>query len=141
MYLDSCIVVKLLTPESDSLAWDRQVTGATLTTSELAVTEVASALLAKERAGAINPADRERAWVQLESWIARQAITLAPLTGAVLRKATRVLLHCHPQIPLRTLDAIHLATADLGVHGPLCTTDGRMRAAASRIGLDLLPVP
>lgn len=139
MYADTCILVKLLTSEPDSLEWDRELTGASLITSELAFTEVASALLAKERAGAIGPADRERAWSQFQSWIAHEEITLAPLDSAVLRKATRILQHCHPDIPLRTLDAIHLATADIVMEGPLCTTDRRMRTAATRLGLDLLP--
>ena len=139
MYVDSCILVKLLTPEPDSAFFDRHLRGQPLTTSELAYIEVRSALLAKERAGALSVADRDRAWRQFVDWISREDIVLEPLQSAVLKKATRMLDDCHPSIPLRTLDAIHLATADLSQETPLCSTDRRVREAASRFGIDLLP--
>ena len=139
MYLDSCIIVKLLAPEPDSATFERALRGQPLTTSELAFAEVSSALLARERAGGLGGQDRERAWQQFRRWIEHEEIALAPLDSAVLRKAQRFLEQCHPKVPLRTLDAIHLATADMVMEGPLCTTDRRLREAATQLGLEVFP--
>lgn len=62
-----------------------------------------------------------------------------PLTSAVLRKANGVLERCHPQVSLRTLDAIHTAACDLSQDFPLCTTDKRMRDAANVLGIPIFP--
>jgi predicted nucleic acid-binding protein len=51
MYLDSCIIVKLLVPEADSATFQAAAVGARLSTSELALTEVFSTLLRKEQNG------------------------------------------------------------------------------------------
>src|SRR5579871_5992767 len=113
MYLDSCILVKLLAAEPDSEFFMDSLEGQPVVTSELALTEVFSALLARERAGKISATDRRRAWGELESRVTAGEIRLEPLNSLVLRKARYFLEQCHPKIPLRTLDAIHLATADL----------------------------
>jgi predicted nucleic acid-binding protein len=42
-------------------------------------------------------------------------------------------------VPLRTLDALHIAACDLSQDFPLCTTDARMRAAAERFGIPVFP--
>jgi hypothetical protein len=139
MYLDSCIIVKLLAPEPDSADFEKALRGQPLTTSELAFPEVCSALLARERAGGLGARDRDRAWRQFQRWIEHEEIVLAPLDSAVLRKAARLLDRCHPAVALRTLDALHLATADIVMEGPLCSTDRRLRQAASRLGLEVYP--
>jgi predicted nucleic acid-binding protein len=57
----------------------------------------------------------------------------------VLRKATQCLEYCHPSVPLRTLDAIHLATADLCQDFPLVTTDVRLANAARTMHIPVFP--
>ena len=139
MYCDSCILIKLLTPEVDSAFFERELRGHPLGSSELAWTEVSSALLAKERAGRILPEERQRAWKLFSSWVEDEILVLHPLTLVTLRKAVRQLELCHPQVALRTLDAIHLASADLAQEFPLCTTDDRMRQAARVLQFPLFP--
>lgn len=139
MYLDSCIIVKLLAPEPDSAVFEGALRGQPLATSELAFTEVASALIGRERSGAIGSGDRARAWRQFRLWIEHEEILLAPLDSAVVRRAARLLELCHPVVALRTVDAIHLATADMVMEGSFCTTDRRLREAAVHIGLELYP--
>ena len=56
MYLDSAIVVKLLVRETDSDWFDCHLVGHNFETSELALAEVRSALLAKERNGTYSAA-------------------------------------------------------------------------------------
>ena len=141
MYLDSCIIVKLLVVEPDSEFFIGSLEGKPLVTSELAQTEVFSALLARERAGRISAADRRRAWKEFEARINAGEIRIESLNATVLRKARQLLERCHPQVPLRTLDALHLATADLCQDFPMTTTDGRLRDAATLLGIDLFPPP
>jgi predicted nucleic acid-binding protein len=139
MYLDTSIVVKLLVSEPDSEFFIRSLEGQRLTTSELAQTEVFSALLARERAGKIDISDRRLAWEEFQARVADEEIKIEPLNSIVLRKATRCLENCHPQVPLRTLDAIHLATADLCQDFPLVTTDARLANAARALHIPVFP--
>ncbi len=139
MYLDSCIIVKLLSPEPDSVMFSQYCAGRLLHTSELAWTEVFAALLAKERAGKIPRALREHAVERFQSLITRGTMVTVPLNRVALNKANGVLKQCHPDIPLRTLDAIHVASADLCQQFPVVTTDQRMRDAAGRLGLPVFP--
>ena len=139
MYLDSCILVKLLVVEPDSEFFIGSLEGKPLVTSELAQTEVFSALLARERAGKISAADRRRAWREFEARIEAKEIRIEKLNSIVLHKAAHLLERCHPKVPLRTLDAIHLATADLCHDFPLVTTDGRLRDAAQLMGFSIFP--
>ena len=139
MYLDSCIIVKLLVAEPDSEFFIGSLEGKPLVTSELAQTEVFSALLARERAGKISAADRHRAWREFEARIDAKEIRVEPMNSLVLHKARHLLERCHPTVPLRTLDAIHLATADLCHDFPLVTTDGRLREAATLMGFSIFP--
>lgn len=139
MYLDSCILVKLLVAEPDSEFFIGALEGRSLVTSELAQTEIFSALLARERAGKISAKDRRLAWQEFEARVAVGEIKLEPLNSLVLRKARHTLEHCHPKVPLRTLDAIHLATADLAQIFPLATTDARLRDASTLMGFTVFP--
>jgi predicted nucleic acid-binding protein len=139
MYLDSCIFVKLLSPEPDSILFSQYCAGQQLHTSELAWTEVFAALMAKERAGTIPAALRSRAVERFQSLVSRGTIVMLPLNRIALNKANQVLGQCHPAIPLRTLDAIHVASADLCQQFPVVTTDRRMREAAGRLHLPVFP--
>lgn len=139
MYLDTAILVKLLTAEADSEYFQEAIFGELITTSELAVTEVWSALLAKERNKAITSAQRKAAWRVWLERVQRREFVLHPLDTVVVKKANSVLERCHPGVPLRTLDAIHVASCDLTQDFPLCTTDKRMRDAAQVLGIPVFP--
>ena len=139
MYLDSCIIVKLLVVEPDSDFFISSLEGKPLVTSELALTEVFAALLAREHAGKISAMDRRRAWQELEARIEAKELHVETLSSTGLRKARNTLERCHPKAPLRTLDAVHLAAMDLCQEFPLATTDGRLREAATLLGFSLFP--
>jgi predicted nucleic acid-binding protein len=66
MYLDSCILVKLLIREPDSEFYGQWVDGHPVSSSLLAYTEVWSALLARERAQLIGTRLRLEAWQRFE---------------------------------------------------------------------------
>ena len=139
MYLDSAIIVKLLVDEPDTTALVKALVGHSLSSSELAVSEVLSALLGKERNKLISAAQRSDAWQLFNERVRMREIVLHPLNGVVLRKANHVLERCHPSVPLRALDAIHTAACDLSQDFPLCTTDKRMREAAGVLGIPVFP--
>jgi uncharacterized protein len=134
MYLDTSVLVKRYVAEPDSDRVDEVVVGFTLVTSELALGEVWSALLAKERSKVLSPAAREMAWKAFLGDVEDGAMRLIPLDGVTIREANEMMLRVHPQVPLRTLDAIHLATYDSVTTGPLFTKDKRMNVAAKLLG-------
>lgn len=139
MYLDTAIIIKLLVRETDSGWFNRTLAGQRFETSELAVTEVRSALLAKERAGHLTPGERAAAGEMFLEMIEDELIKLHPLNRQVLERAAAIQLACHPKIPLRTLDVLHVATCDLHRSGTLATTDGRMRSACEQFAIALIP--
>ena len=139
MYLDTGILVKLLTPEKETAWFERELRGYPLGTSELAMVEVKSALLSKERAGLITAAQRKRAEAKFDELVEAKIVELVTLNSRVLRKAAQVLGATHPAVPLRSLDALHIASCDLAQEFPLCTTDARMHAAARAVHVPVFP--
>lgn len=140
MYLDSAIIVKLLVREPESDWFARTLSGLSLDTSELALAEVCAALLFKERGGDIKAVEREKATEKFFSMVDDELIMVRPLNRKVIDRARAIQLACHPRVPLRTLDALHVATCDLHHLGTLATTDRRMRAACEQFAIALMPV-
>jgi predicted nucleic acid-binding protein len=139
MYLDSAIIVKLLVREDDSSWFDRNVRGHELWSSELAMAEVHSAILIKERKGQVSVAERKSAFARFESMHEDEELRFHPLSSGVVRHAAGLLTSCHPDVSLRSLDAIHLATAMMHPRGAICATDVKLRTAAERMGVTCFP--
>lgn len=139
MYLDSAIIVKLLVREPESDWFARNLAGQNFDTSELALAEVCAALLFKERAGDITAVEREKATTRFFSMVDDELIMLRPLNRKVIERARMMQAACHPRVPLRTLDALHVATCDLHHLGTLATTDRRIRAACEQFAIALMP--
>ncbi|MCC6847375.1 MAG: type II toxin-antitoxin system VapC family toxin [Deltaproteobacteria bacterium] len=141
MYLDTAVLVKLLVREPDSAHYVRIVEGQIVWSSQVVLTECFSALLRKERERQISVSYRRRAWAQVERDVTQHRLNLVTLTTEVLVRANGILGACHPAIALRSLDAIHLASAERSQSWPACSNDGRMRLAAARLGLPLASLP
>ena len=141
MYLDTAILVKLFVAEPDSEFFGQLVDGQPVCSSAIAYTEFWSALLGKERTGAIAADQRQRAWAAFRRNVEEETIILVPVSEATLKKANRILEQCHPQVALRSLDALHLAACDQMQDWPLCTTDARIRQAAELLRFPLTPLP
>lgn len=137
MYLDTSVAVKLYTREPDSAECEKIAAGHSLVSSELLYTELWSALLAKERNGVLSPADRQRVWQLFEVHLLDDVVKLVEIDGTVLREAAEMIARVHPRVPLRTLDAIHLATFSGLEAGPLFTADRRMIDAARLLAFPL----
>ena len=125
VYLDSSALVKLVVVEPESAALIEQLEGwPQRVSSALAMTELPRAL---DRAG-FGAAARRRAREVLERMILVDVDRRILATAATLGPSS-----------LRTLDAIHLATA-LAVRedlGAVVTYDRRLRAAAERVHLEV----
>jgi uncharacterized protein len=120
-YMDTSAIVKLAVREPESAALRRYLRRKRpLVTSALSRTEVARALLP------LGP----DAVVRGEEVLRR--IDVVRMNDQILRAAGSML-----PLELRSLDAIHLATAvALGEDlARVCTYDGRMRAGAGALGL------
>lgn len=139
MYLDTGILVKLLTPETESSFFERELVGHTVVSSELALVEVKSALFAKERAGIITAAQRAKAETKFAAMVADGFFRLISFDSHTLRKSVQVIQACQPKVSLRALDALHVAACDLAQEFPLCTTDARMHAAARAMHIPVFP--
>ena len=139
MYLDSAIIVKLLVREPESEWFGKNLIGNEFVTSELALTEVRSALLARERGGYIAVRERAAAAEKFVSMIESKSIHLLPLDRPVLERASAIQHACHPHIPLKTLDALHVATCDLHRAAIMSATDKRIRAACEQFAIALFP--
>ncbi|MBC7367759.1 MAG: type II toxin-antitoxin system VapC family toxin, partial [Undibacterium sp.] len=103
MYLDTSVLIKRYTIEPDSEEVDAHIEGATLVTSELAMGEVWSALLAKERGRIITESQRQAAWQAFNDDIDEGVLRIIPLDGVMIREANEAMLSVHPHVPLRTL--------------------------------------
>lgn len=138
MYLDASVAVVLYAREPDSERWEAiALAGDGFVSSELLLGEMRSALLAKERARIISAELREMIWARFEDDVASGGVQLVPLDGTIVHEAIEVMTQVHPEVPLRTLDAIHLATHRRIDAGPLLTRDKRMTEAARRLNLPL----
>lgn len=134
-YLDSSVLVKLYLPEPHSDEVNAAVRGRRdLMISDLAITEVVSAIARARREGLISSEDAARVHAlilqQVDTGMV-QRIDLAPHTH---RTAEQFLLAID-SVPLRAADALHLALAVTAGAASLLTFDRRLAAAAWTIGL------
>jgi len=104
--------------------------------SDLALTEMASALERRTREGLLTPAESRRLYREAERLAS--VCRRAELTPPVHRLAERLLLTSR-EVPLRTLDALHVAMALDARAATLVTFDPRMRDAAASQGVFVAP--
>jgi predicted nucleic acid-binding protein len=141
MYVDTSVLVKLFVREPDSDYYGELLDGRELCSSVLAYTELWSALLAKESHGSLTVDRRREAWNLFDRYVSEEIIDLRPLGPTIFKRANFLQQRCHPQVSLRSLDALHLASADQSQDWPLVTHDRRMRDAAELLGYPLPPLP
>lgn len=127
--------MKLYLPERDSAKVNAALRGRRdLMISDLAITEVVSAIARARREGLVSSEDAAKVHALILQQVdvgVVQRIDLAPDTH---RAAERFLLSID-LIPLRAADALHLALAVTAGAAALVTFDRRLAAAARTIGL------
>lgn len=139
VYLDASALVKLLVPEPESEALNHELVGVTdVIISDLALTEVASALGRRLRERRLDGGEGRR--LQREAEKLAGACHRVDLSPPVHRRAERLLLASR-DVALRTLDALHVATALAADAATIVTYDPRLRAAALAQGFFVAPEP
>jgi predicted nucleic acid-binding protein len=126
----SALVAALL--ENDSAALKPLRAGTQLVTSALTLAEAGRAIIRARAAGRLTPADEQAAVRALRTFERRCFIL--DVDRAVLARVRRPF----PIEPLRTLDAVHLATTELLGEAPqvltIVTRDVRVRDNARALG-------
>ena len=136
VYVDASALAKLYVPEAESDLLDAFLRGRKdLMTSELSITEVLSAVARRKREGLL---DSENANQIKDALLAdAKSFRRLELSPALHRQAERLLLSSE-KIPVRTLDALHIALALSGGAEQVATFDVRMAEAAMLHGLQVV---
>jgi predicted nucleic acid-binding protein len=135
IYLDTSVVVALLTPEDRSpqaLDWFALCRGP-LISSDWLITATHSALGIKQRHHGISPHARQAAGEQFERLL-QGGVELRSLDRGRFRQAADLLQD--PALGLRAGDALHLAVALHSRCNRLASFDGRMLQAAAALGME-----
>ena len=134
IYLDSSVVVALLTPEERSaqaLDWFAQ-SREPLISSDWLITETHSALGIKQRYHGLSSEARQAAGEQFERLL-QGGVELRSLDRDRFRQAAELLQDS--ALGLRAGDALHLAVALHSRCTRLASFDGRMQQAAAALGM------
>jgi uncharacterized protein len=138
IYVDASALAKVYVPEPESDVLDAFLRGRRgLMISELAVTEVLSAVALRKRAGELRVKQANDIRNALLADASSGSFGRLDLSPAVHREAER-LLFATGTIALRTLDALHIALAFSGNASHILTFDRRMGDAAIYAGLDTI---
>ncbi|TAK35405.1 MAG: PIN domain-containing protein [Chloroflexota bacterium] len=147
-YVDTSALAKHYLPETGSEWIAALLASEPVTMSVLAVTELASVLARRTREGDLTPQQRDtifRRFLQDSQGV--PGYVMLGLTQRVSHEATRLLLTSPLSIHLRTLDALHLASARLAfararrrgvANAYLVTSDRTLAAAASWSGFQAI---
>lgn len=136
VYLDASALVKLFVPEPGSDELNRALVGLNdVVISDLALTEVASALGRRVRERRLTRRQAQRLYREVLS--VHASSRHAELTPPIHRRAERLMLTL--ELPLRALDALHLATALDAEAATIVSFDPRLREASAAQGLFVAP--
>jgi len=135
VYLDASALAKIYVPEPDSRLLESLLAGRRdLFVSDLAVTEVASAMACRVRERQLRRREMAEAYRALAGEVAEGRFLRAELTPSSHREAERLLMTLGERLPLRAADGLHLALAALAGARTLVTFDRRMTMAATMMG-------
>ncbi|MGD0262683.1 MAG: type II toxin-antitoxin system VapC family toxin [Verrucomicrobiota bacterium] len=142
-YWDTSTLAKLYVSEPDSAQFAAYLAATgPITTSELARWELFRVLARKEAGGLLPTGAAEVVFGRFLADVAAGKVGLAPLDSVLEARFQQLVLRLHrlnPPLVVRTLDGIHIATADLRGADALVATDTSMRKCAAAIGLKLYP--
>ena len=138
IYVDSSALAKLYEPEAESELLDAFLRGRRgLLISELAISEVLSAVSRRKREKQLRAELANEIRDALLEDADSGSLHRVDLSPAVHREAEYLLLATE-SVPLRTLDALHVALALSGAATHILTFDRRMKEAAAIAGLHII---
>jgi predicted nucleic acid-binding protein len=142
-YWDTSTLAKLYVSEPDSARFVAYLAATgPITTSELARWELFRVLARKEAGGLLPTGAAEVIFGRFQADVTASKVSLVAMDLLVETRFQQLVLRLHrlnPPLMVRTLDGVHLATADLHGADALVATDTNMRECAAAIGLKLYP--
>jgi len=143
-YWDTSARSKLYLPEPDSPDFvSKAANEPVIVTSKLALIEMRRVSFRKESKGFIQAGTAETVLNQMNQDIAAGEIQIVEMDAKVEAALDAIMATCYrrtPPLPLRTLDAIHLASSQVVGETEMVATDERLREAAKLMGFSLFPV-
>ena len=142
-YWDTSALAKLYVSEPDSANFAAYLAATgPVSTSELARWELFRVLARKEMERVIPAGAAQSIFGSFLAHAVAGRVSLVPMSAAVETRFQRIVAQLHgsnPPLVVRTLDAIHLATADLHSADTMVATDASLRRCAGALGLKLYP--
>lgn len=141
-YWDTSTLLKLFAPEPDSALFAAHLSPLAICISQVGQAEMLRAIARKETEGAIPARSAETAFGKFLADVSAGRIVVLSFDSHVELHFRTLVLQLHrrqPPVVVRTLDAIHLATAQLLPADEVVTLDGHMRAGAAALGLRVFP--
>ena len=136
MYFDTCYIAKFYLNEPESPRVRSILRDAnTIYSSLWALAEFHAVLHRRLREGAISPRDARGLATQFSEHIEAGIWELVPVTEALLRRTSALMLSAPSDLFIRAADAVHLTTAQEIGEREVWTNDRHMLAAAPFFGL------
>jgi predicted nucleic acid-binding protein len=143
-YWDTSALVKLYAKEPDSAIFENYALqiARPMLSSRIALYEARATFRRKEAEGILQAGTAQTLFSQLVQDVGTGEVHLLDLGADVEDHYGQVLDLCYQQNPfiaIRTLDAIHLASARVAGDTEIVATDRRMREAAHLLGFSRFP--
>jgi predicted nucleic acid-binding protein len=142
-YWDTSALSKLYFPEPDSAAFaQKAANNLTIVTIRLALYEMRRVAFRKESDGLILAGTAESVLTQMNQDIGAGQIRVVETDARVEAEFNLIMASCYrhaPPLPVRTLDALHLAASRTSGQTEVVATDKRMRDAAKLLGFSVFP--
>jgi predicted nucleic acid-binding protein len=144
-YWDTSALLKLYVPEPDSPTFLDLLTRARkpLVSAAIANTEMLCALYRKEHVGDLHPGAADLLYQHFRSDVVAGRIILVPDGSDVRVEAEKLVARAYSQgsLFIRSLDALHVASALAVKATTFVATDARLGDAAVLMGLKVVPQP
>ena len=143
-YWDTSTLGKLYVPEPDSADFEKKAASEPIIlAARLALYEMRRVAFRKESEGLIPPGSAEAVLTQVNQDITAGEIRIVDLDSRVEAEFNVLMATCYrrtPPLPIRTFDAVHLASARVSGETEIVATDKRLRDAAKLLGFAICPV-
>ena len=143
-YWDTACLIKTYVPEADSEMFQEllESRGQVVTSGEFARLEFVTTLWRMESDGKISEGSAGTAVALFDKRVEENSCRLIRFDDSVREEFERVVRRCYSQDPpvlVRTLDALHVASAIASGETEIVATDKRLRDAATLLGFLLFP--
>lgn len=143
-YWDTSALLKLYAPEPDSAHFLARVAKGQrpLLTADLAAVELRCELQRKEHVGDLHEGGAAALFERFTHDVEAQRILTVPYGPEVLKNVQTLVVHAYradPPVMIRSLDAVHIASALASNAAWVVATDTRLRDVARSMGLRVAP--